>query len=110
MPNMTAPKAGSTKGTAKAGKPALTEAEKKARAEARKLEKPEVRFKRVAAPRIKKALSALRRLETVGRSPAYDYTVEQANAVMKYIDGAVDKVRAAFVAKVNKNEEAPIQL
>ncbi len=73
-------------------------------------ETDEARFKRIAAPRIEKCLAALRRLETVGRSPAYEFTTEQANTVMKYLDGGVEKVRTAFVNRVNRREPEKISL
>jgi len=64
-------------------------------------ESAEQRFKRVAAPRVSKAVAALRRLETVGRSPSYGFSLEQANRVMKYVDEATERVRMAFVNRVN---------
>lgn len=105
-PNPKAP----TAPKAKAKKAPLTQAEKDARAATRKAEGPAVRFRRVAKPRLAKAVSMLRRLETVGRSPAYEYTTEQANAVMKYLDAAVEKVRNAFVARVAGKTEDSITL
>lgn len=95
---------------AKPGKKALTETEKAARVAARKAESSEARFVRLAKPRIAKVLSSLRRLETLGRSPAYNYSAEQANRVMKYVDGAVDKVRGAFVARVNARAEDTVEI
>jgi len=101
--------------TAPAGKPS-TDAKATAEPKAKKAnvdrkdESQEARFKRIAAPRIEKALAALRRLETVGRSPAYQFSTEQANRVMVYLDEAVEKVRAAFVARVNRKPETRIEL
>lgn len=92
------------------GKPARTEAEKVAAAAARKLETPEARFLRLTKPRIAKAVSALRRLETIGRSPSYQFTTEQANRVMGYLDAAVEAVRVAFVNRVNRKAEPSITL
>lgn len=106
----TAPATAKPSTPAKPGKKALSEAEKTARIAARKAESPEARFVRLAKPRIAKVLSALRRLETLGRSPAYDYSAEQANKVMKYVDGAVDKVRNAFVARVNARAEDTVEI
>jgi hypothetical protein len=87
-----------------------TEAEKAAAIAARKLESPEARFLRLAKPRISKAVKALQRLETVGKSPAYKFSPEQANRVMKYIDDAVDAVRIAFVNRVANRTAESISL
>jgi hypothetical protein len=87
-----------------------SEAEKAAAIAARKLESPEARFLRLAKPRIAKAVKALQRLETVGKSPAYKFSPEQANRVMKYIDDAVDGVRVAFVNRVADRKADSISL
>jgi hypothetical protein len=109
---MTAPKTAAPTTTAKpkAKKVPLTEAQKAQRVADRKAEGADVRFRRVAKPRLAKAVAMLRRLETVGRSPAYEYTVDQANTVMKHIDAAVEKVRNAFVARVAGRAEDSISL
>lgn len=73
-------------------------------------ESKSARFQRIAKVRVGKAIAAIRRLETVGRSPTYEYTPEQAAKVMKYLEESVDKVRMAFVARVNDRPEESVTL
>jgi hypothetical protein len=84
---------------------------------ARKARKPvpegeskEARFTRIAKSRLSRVVAQLRRLETVGRSPAYNYSPDQANKLMDYLNDAVDRVRMAFVARVNNRPEDSISL
>lgn len=54
------------------------------------------RWKRLAQHRTDEALRRIGMLEKLGRRAAYDYTPEQAAAVVETLESAVDRVREAL--------------
>lgn len=60
------------------------------------------KFRRVAGGRLAKAVRAVDQLANIARGQAYEFTPDQAANVVKHLDDATDRVRQAFVARVNK--------
>jgi hypothetical protein len=95
--------------TAPAPKPAST-APKPVAAKTKPEETGAQKFQRIGASRVKKVLSAMRLLETVGRSPSYDYTDEQAAKLLGYLRGGLDKVEVAFTPRTKSKDEPSVSL
>lgn len=74
---------------------AKTDAEKAAAAAARKVEKANA-FKKLAVARTNKALDAIASLRGLAVRTNYEYTDEQAAAIVKALEGAVVELASRF--------------
>lgn len=92
----------------KAGKPKMSEEEKKARQLLLKTENIESRTKRVINPRLKALFKNFDMLISSVNSPRYKFTENQATAIITEVENRTIALKNSFSGKGEKKEVADI--
>lgn len=59
------------------------------------------RFAKLAPRRIRATVKQLKGLDNIARGQGYEFTADQANKIMAYVDQAVESLRNSFVVRIN---------